>query len=543
VRPPFVVIAPEYTPRVKLAELAGLASALAATRSRLAKRDLAAAFLRRLASGEVADAVAFLTGRPFPASDDRVLDVSWATLRRMITDLPPAPESFDLELADVAAAFARVAAAAGPGSRAEKAAPLRALFTRATPAERELLTRLIHGEMRIGLHEGLVQEAIAAAAGVQPGLVRRAMLARADPAAVARLALEGGEAALRAAEVRVFQPLAPMLAEPVADVAAALAVHGGRTALEWKYDGARVQVHVADGAVRIWSRRLTEVTASLPDVVATVRALLPGGPVILDGEIVALGSDGKPLPFQDLMRRLTRVHGIARSVEAVPLALHLFDCVLRDGRPLLDEPYAARWTALEALTGGRHLARRLVTTEVAAAEAFLAEALAAGHEGLVTKALDSPYTPGSRGKAWLKVKLAETVDCVIVAADRGSGRRQGWLSNYHLAVRDGDGFAEVGKTFKGLTDAEFAAMTARLRALETADDGYTVTVRPEVVVEVAYNEIQWSPQYPSGLALRFARIVRIRDDKAPDQASTLAELRRLYDRQFTAKSRRPGAPS
>jgi DNA ligase-1 len=524
---------------VKLAELAGLGAALAATRSRLAKRDLTAALLRRVDPGEVADAVAFLTGRPFPASDDRVLDVSWATLGRMITDLPAAPERFDLELADVAAAFAQVADASGPGSRAEKAAALRALFTRATGGERDFLTRLIHGEMRIGLHEGLIQEAIAAAAGVELAVVRRAMLARADASAVARLALEGGEAALRAAEVRVFQPLAPMLAEPVADAAAVLAAHGGRTALEWKYDGARVQVHAADGVVRIWSRRLTEVTASLPDVVATVQALELRGPTILDGEIVALGPDGRPLPFQDLMRRLTRVHGIADSVEAVPLALHLFDCLLREGRPLLDAPYRTRWAALEELTGGRHLARRLVATEAAAVPAFLADARAAGHEGLVAKALDSPYAPGSRGKAWLKLKLAETVDCVIVAADRGSGRRKGWLSNYHLAVRDGDGFAGVGKTFKGLTDAEFAAMTARLRALETADDGYTVTVRPEVVVEVAYNEIQQSPQYPSGLALRFARIVHIRDDKAPDEATPLDELRRLYERQFAAKSRRP----
>jgi DNA ligase 1 len=217
----------------------------------------------------------------------------------------------------------------------------------------------------------------------------------------------------------------------------------------------------------------------------------------------------------------------------------LFDCLLLDGRSLIDEPYEERWSLLESVAGGRHLARRRISTDRSDAETFLTEALAAGHEGLMAKALNSPYMPGNRGKLWFKIKPAETVDCAIIAADRGSGRRRGWLSNYHLAVTDGaGGFAPVGKTFKGLTDKEFTAMTAKLQELQTADDGYTVTVKPEVVVEVAYNEIQKSPQYSSGFALRFARIARIREDKSIDQITTLVELQSLYDRQFTAKSRR-----
>jgi DNA ligase-1 len=332
-----------------------------------------------------------------------------------------------------------------------------------------------------------------------------------------------------------------MLAEIATEFGPVLATHGGRTALEYKYDGARIQLHVAGDRVGIWSRRLSDVTASLPDVVAIARQDLLEDGVILDGEVVALGEGGRPLPFQDLMRRFRRVHDVDARAEEIPLALHLFDCLMRRGESLIDDPYERRWDALARVTGGRHLAHRLTVTSSAEADAFLAAALAAGHEGVVAKDLASAYSPGGRGKRWFKVKAPATIDCVIVAAERGSGRRTGWLSNYHLAVRDGEAFADVGKTFKGLTDVQFEEMTRRLRALATDDDGYTVRVRPEIVVEVEYNDIQQSPRYASGLALRFARIARIRDDKAPGQATTLAELRELYERQFATKSRMRGS--
>ncbi|MBI1848439.1 MAG: ATP-dependent DNA ligase, partial [Candidatus Rokubacteria bacterium] len=296
-------------------------------------------------------------------------------------------------------------------------------------------------------------------------------------------------------------------------------------------------LHADADRVAIWSRRLSDVTRSLPDVVAIARRDLGRLPVILDGEVVALDAAGRPLPFQELMRRFRRVHGVEALAGEMPLALHFFDCLLVEGRSLIDAPCIERWEALASVTGGRYLAEHAVIDSVDAAQAFQARALAAGHEGVMAKDLASAYEPGGRGKRWLKIKAAETVDCVVIAADRGSGRRMGWLSNYHLAVRDGEGFAPVGKTFKGLTDREFAWMTARLGALALADDGYTVTVRPQVVVEVDYNEIQKSPRYPSGLALRFARIARIREDKSPAQATTLEELRALYERQFTTKGR------
>ena len=539
-----------------LGRLVELCQALAATRARLVKLRLTAEFLRQVGPDEVRWAVAFLTGRPFPTSDSRVLDVAWATLGELrsgagVEGVEPARSegveptrsatsgAGPLLLGDVAAAFEAVAAARGPGSRQRKRQALGSLFARVTPDERDLLERIIHGEMRLGLQEGLLPEAIAAAAGVPAAAVRRALHFLSDPAVVARIALAEGEAGLLAVSVRVFVPLLPMLAEPVRDLVEALRIHGGRTALEFKYDGARIQLHKRGDEVRIWSRRLTEVTASLPEIVLFARREVGATEAILDGEVVAIDTAGRPLPFQELMRRFRRVHGIETSAESVPLALHFFDCLWVDGRALVDLPYEARWEILARLTGGRALARRLVTADAAVAAAFQAETLEAGHEGLVAKALASPYTPGTRGARWLKVKAPESVDCVIVAADRGSGRRRGWLSNYHLAVLDpaGGGFAPVGKTFKGLTDAEFAAMTARLRALAVADDGYTVTVRPEVVVEVAYNEIQRSPHYTSGMALRFARITRIRDDKAPGHATTLPELRALYERQFAAKGR------
>jgi DNA ligase-1 len=510
------------------ADIAALCDGLGATRGRLEKRRLLAEFLRRLELDEVEPAVAFLTGRAFPASDPRVLSVRGLPAAGATAGEP-------LSILDVASAFAAVAEASGPGSRRIREERLAVLSARAGGEERAVLARIIGGEMRTGASDGVVLEAIAEAAGAEMEAVRRAALFLGDLSAVAALARRGGAAALAGVGPKLFVPLLPMLAEIAGDFEAILAAHGGRTALEYKYDGARVQIHSDGARVGIWTRRLSDVTESLPDVVALVGGELAGAPLIVDGEVVALDGAGRPLPFQELMRRFRRIHGVASLAAEIPLALHLFDCLMADGRSLIDEPYAARWEALAGLTGGRHLAERRIASTVEEARQFRARALAAGHEGVMAKDPSSPYAPGGRGKRWFKLKSADTVDCVIVAADRGSGRRTGWLSNYHLAVVEGEGFAEVGKTFKGLTDQQFGEMTERLRGLAASDDGYTVRVRPEIVVEVAYNEIQKSPTYASGLALRFARIARLRDDKGPAQASTLDELRALYRRQFETK--------
>ena len=515
----------------EFSEFAELCRRLAASPGRLDKRRLTADYLRALEPDDVGPAVDFLTGRAFPATDPRALNV------RGLPPAPPEPIGPPLTLSDVASAFADAAATSGAGARRARDERLAVLAARASPHEREILGRIVVGEMRNGVSDGLVLEAIAEAAGADLATVRRAALFLGDLSRVATLAREGGPQALARTEPRVFVPLLPMLAEIAGDFGEVLRAHGGRSALEFKYDGARIQLHREGDRVAIWTRRLSDVTASLPDVAALARADLTGAPFILDGEVLALDRRGRPLPFQELMRRFRRVHGVEALAGEMPLAVHFFDCLVAGGRSLIDEPYERRWDALSAITGGRYLAERLIVAREDEAQEFWTRALAAGHEGIMAKDLGSAYEPGGRGKRWFKVKVAETIDCVIIAADRGSGRRVGWLSNYHLAVREGDGYADVGKTFKGLTDREFADMTARLKALAVADDGYTVRVRPEVVVEVDYNEIQKSPTYRSGLALRFARIARIREDKSPAQATTLDELRQLYERQFSVKGR------
>ena len=518
-------------PMAPFADFTTLCARLVGTASRLGKRRLVAEYLRALGPESVGNAVAFLTGRPFPVSDPRVLSVRGLPAGTGAASGPP------LTVADIAEAFAEVAQASGPGARRLKEQRLSNLVARASEAEREVVGRIISGEMRTGVSDGLVLEAIAEAAGVDLATVRRAALFLGDLSRVATLAREGGPEALARTEPRVFVPLLPMLAEIADDFGEVLRAHGGRTALEFKYDGARIQLHREGDRVAIWTRRLSDVTASLPDVAALARRDLAGAPFVLDGEVVALDRAGRPLPFQELMRRFRRVHGVEALTGEMPLAVHFFDCLVAEGRSLIDAPYERRWDALTAVTSGRYLAERLIATREDEAQEFRVRALAAGHEGVMAKDLASAYELGGRGKRWFKVKTPETIDCVIVAADRGSGRRVGWLSNYHLAVREGDGYAAIGKTFKGLTDREFAEMTARLQALAVADDGYTVRVRPDVVVEVEYNEIQKSPTYRSALALRFARIARIREDKAPAQATTLHELRQLYERQFSVKGR------
>jgi DNA ligase-1 len=509
---------------------------LETTSGRLDKIELVSDFLRGVDPEEVGIAVAFLTGRPFPTSDPRVLGV-----RGLPRTEPAARPS--LSLSDVADQLGSVADAAGPGSRRMREDRLAGLAGRATASEQEFLSRIVTGEMRTGVSDGLVLEAIASAAGAELGAVRRAALFLGDLSTVAALARSAGAEALASTAPRLFVPMLPMLAEIATDFGEILAAHRGRTGLEFKYDGARIQLHADGDRVEVWTRRLSNVTPSLPDVVAIARRDLRGMPFILDGEVVGLDAAGRPLPFQELMRRFRRVHGVDAVVKEIPLALFFFDCLVAEGRSLIDEPQEVRWRALEAVTGGRYLAEREIAESVEAGSAFHARALSAGHEGVMAKDLRSAYQPGGRGKRWFKLKQPQTLDCVIVAVDRGSGRRRGWLSNYHLAVRAGESFADVGKTFKGFTDRQFKEMTERLWSLAVEDDGYTLRVRPEIVVEVAYNDIQRSPTYPSGYALRFARITRVRDDKAPGQASTLQELDEIYERQFATKGRVPGLPS
>lgn len=516
-----------------------LCRALESTRKRTEKVAHLASFLKSLAAEEVLPAVSFIIGRPFPESDDRVLDIGGQTLwkidrRTGQTALVQKPVTI-LEVYDT---FNKIASASGGGSRQRKEILIDALLSRLPPNEADYLMRIVFGEMRIGAVEGVVLDAIAEATAITPELIRRAYMLLGDTAEVARIALIQGAESIRKVGVTLFVPIKPMLAEMAQEIDEVLTEHGGITAFEFKYDGARIQIHRMSDQIRIFSRRLTDVTTSLPDIVSLVKDRIHSAEYLVEGEVVAYGQNGKPLPFQDLMRRLRRVHEIDVMVKEIPLKLFLFDVIYLEGKMLIDLPYQERWSMLERLADSELLATRIVTRDLNEARRLMETAIQAGHEGLMAKDLKSIYTPGIRGKKWFKVKPAETLDVVIVAADWGSGRRRGWLSNYHLAVRDErtDEYLVVGKTFKGLTDEEFTDITKKLLDLKTRQTDYTVYVKPSIVVEVAFNEIQKSPHYKSKFALRFARIKRFREDKRPEDADTLGRLKLLYNHQFKYKS-------
>ena len=507
-----------------LASLVAASEAAAQTSSRRAKRDAIAACLRGASPDEVEIAVAYLSGE---IRQGRI-GIGYATLAAQRG--APAAEA-SLSLLDVDAALDQLAATTGKGSAAARGAQLRTLFSRASAAEQDFLIRLLVGELRQGALEGVMLDAIAAAAEVPATDVRRAVMFTGQPGLVARMALTEGAAALARFAITLQRPVQPMLATPAEDIADAMS-QLGTAAIEWKIDGARVQVHKSGGEVVVYTRNLNDVTASVPEVVEAVQAL-PAAELILDGEAVALLPGGAPQPFQVTMRRFGRKLDVERLRAELPLAVYFFDCLYRDGTPLADRPARERFDALSDVLPAPLVIPRLITADTAAAEAFYADALARGHEGVMAKSLDAPYEAGSRGACWLKVKRTHTLDLVVLAAEWGHGRRRGWLSNLHLGARGPDGtWVMLGKTFKGLTDALLEWQTAELLARESQRDAYTVHVRPELVVEIAFNDIQASPQYAGGLALRFARVKGYRPDKRADEADTIETVRALYEQQL-----------
>jgi DNA ligase-1 len=381
---------------------------------------------------------------------------------------------------------------------------------------------------------------VAKAFDIPLDVVQRASMLTGDTAEVAALAKAKGKDGVLNLKFQVFRPIKPMMAQMAAEVNEALKEHGGKTALEYKLDGARIQIHKSGGDVKVFSRRLTDVTNSLPEVVQLVYEQVKAREAILEGEVVAIGEDGTPMLFQHLMRRFRRVHDIEEMTKQIPVKLYLFDLLYTDGQSLIDEPYVERRRKLEEIAGSIQLTKQIVTSNLQEAENFLNEALKEGHEGLVAKKLDSLYTPGIRGKRWFKIKkILEPLDLVIVAAEYGYGRRRGWLSDYYLAARDAETgeLLKVGKTFKGLTDEEIIDMTQRLKELAVKEEHGRVVVVPKIVVEVAYNEIQKSPTYKCEMALRFARITRIRDDKSSEEIDTIQRVREIYERQYEKKAR------
>jgi DNA ligase-1 len=493
---------------------------VAETSRRTEKTETLAGLLRRLAPDEIEAATAFLSGS---ARQGRI-GIGYSTLLGSMGG--PAPQPV-LSILDVDRALEEIAGTGGRGSAQLRRELLRSLFHRATGPEQQFLIGLMTVELRQGALEGMMIDAVAKAAGIGSDRVRRAVMMAGSVPPVARAALVEGEAALSRYDLRLFRPVQPMLAQTAEDVSAAIA-ELGETELEYKMDGARVQVHKSGEDVVAYSRALNDVTGAVPEVVEAVRRL-PARDLILDGEVLSFDRTGRPQPFQVTARRFNRKLDVERLRSDLPLTPVWFDLLYLNGSSMVDEPQRRRFAELAGLAPPELLVPHLVTADAETAETFIKQAITAGHEGVMAKAVDAAYAAGARGQSWLKIKQAHTLDLVILAAEWGHGRRRGRLSNLHLGARDTEkgGFAMLGKTFKGLTDEMLAWQTQELLKREIARDGETVYVRPEMVAEIAFNDLQVSPRYPSGLALRFARVKRYRPDKPAAEADTFQTVRMM----------------
>jgi ATP-dependent DNA ligase I len=512
---------------VLLTELANVSRAVSQTSARLAKVAALAGVLQAADADEVPVVVAYLSGE----LPQRQIGVGWAALR----SVPPPAGTETLTVLAVDAAFSRIGAVSGKGSAAERKRLVGELFAAATAEEQYFLVRLLSGELRQGALDGVMTDAVARAAEVPGPAVRRTVMLSGSLAAAAQAALGGGSAALARFGLQVGRPLKPMLAASEASLADALEKAGdeaGAAAVEWKLDGIRVQAHLADRTVRLFTRSLDDITDRLPEVVSALAAL-PVRDAVFDGELIALRPDGRPYAFQDTASRaaseVDTVSAVKRGAEAVSLSVFLFDILHLDGADLLDLPDAERHAALAAVVPAAMLMPRLVTADPNQAAEFFKDAVARGHEGVVVKSLSTPYAAGRRGAGWIKVKPRHTLDLVVLAVEWGHGRRKGWLSNLHLGARDPEtgGWVMLGKTFKGLTDELLTWQTQRFQELEDHRDDWTVYVHPEQVVEIAFDGVQRSPRYPGGVALRFARVLRYRPDKTAAEADTIDTVKAL----------------
>lgn len=511
---------------MELRQLVETVGRVRASSQKTAKVALLADLLRETRGKETELAALYLCGT---LPQGRV-GIGWRTLQAALPDAPPS--GAPLTLLDLDRGFGGLAVEDGPGSSRRRTAALRALMERADGEQRRFLAELVLGEVRQGALEGLIQDAIAKASGLPPAEVRQAAMYSGNLGQVARAALEEGAAGLSRFSLRLLSPVAPMLASPAEDVEDAIE-RLGEAAYEYKLDGARIQLHRDGDEVRAFTRQLQDVTARLPEAVEWAHTL-PASRIVLEGEAIALRPDGRPQPFQVTMRRLGRSKDIEAARAQLPLSCFFFDCLyLEDEGSLVSLPYALRTDRLVRSVPAGSLLPRIVTRSPGEAARFLQQALDAGHEGLMAKSLVAPYAAGQRGSHWLKLKPARSLDLVVLAVEWGSGRRRGWLSNLHLGARDPEsgGFVMLGKTFKGLSDELLQWQTERLLALEVERDECIVRVRPELVVEVAFSDVQESPRYPAGLALRFARVKRYRPDKPATEADTIQAVAEIFRQQ------------
>lgn len=524
---------------MELARLVGAVEQIRATNKKSEKVRILADTLRATRGHETVLTALYLSG----SVPQGKIGIGWNLIQQAMEETPsfspahpgvlgstPSPASEPLTLSDVDKTLDRLAAERGTGSAERRVAQLKWLYTRARPDERRFLSQLLIGELRQGALEGVLLDAIAVASGLQASTVRQAFMFAPHLGDLALAALTEGAAGLAHYSLRLFTPVAPMLATSAEAIDVALD-RLGSAAFEYKLDGARIQVHKGGGDVRLFTRQLQDVTERLPEIVEWARRL-PVREVVLDGEAIGLRKDGRPQPFQTTMRRLGRMKDVAAMRETVPLSPFMFDALYVDGDSLLARSYEER-TSILASVSPESAIPRLLTSQADEARRFLAQSLEAGHEGVMAKSLSAPYIAGQRGFHWLKLKEATTLDLVVLAAEWGNGRREGWLSNLHLGARDPETgqFVMLGKTFKGLTDDMLRLQTEQLLALERHREGHTVFVRPELVVEIAFSDIQESPRYPAGLALRFARVKRYRPDKSAHEADTIQTVNDLFRTQ------------
>jgi DNA ligase-1 len=511
-----------------LATVVETSGRVAGTAARTAKSKLLADCLRSMTAEEVGIAVLYLSGE---IRQGRI-GIGPSTLRACAAESASAP---GLHILDVDRLLDELASIRGGGSAARRNDALRSLFGRATRDEQEFLLRLLIGELRQGALTGVMTDAISAVMGVPLAEVRRAAMYERDLGAVARAALEAGAPGLQKFQLEVMSPIAPMLAQSASDIDEALETLTGDVVFEWKMDGARIQVHKRGGEVRIFTRSLNDVTSSIPEIADAARAF-PAEQLVLDGEAIAFAPSGRPHPFQTTMRRFGRKVDVARLQQELPMRAYYFDCLRRDDISLADRPAHERFAALSAVVPPAQLIPRLITRTSEAASAFNDEALARGHEGVMAKLLDAPYEAGNRDARWLKIKKVNTLDLVVLAAEWGHGRRAGKLSNLHLGAFDAgtQQYVMLGKTFKGMTDAMLDWQTKEFQARESHRDQWTVHVRPEMVVEIAFSDLQASKRYPGGLALRLARVKRYRPDKRVEDADTMEAVRKIFAAQSAA---------
>ena len=551
--------------------VAELLDSVTAMSKRKEKIHYLAEFLSSMEPDEISYAALLVAGRIFAESDQRSLNVSWSGILsslQQVMDIRPSDVNrvYDgdageavaaliesgryarqsslfeepLTILSVKTSIGRIASLSGKGSKNEREAILANLLRNAAPREARYLVAIILGDTRTGVSDAMIVEAIAEAYSIESDIVRRAWSFCGDLGRVAETAHLHGEKGVLNINIQLFTPIRPMLATPAEKIGDVFANSSSTYCVEYKYDGARVQIHKKKEVVKIYSRRMTDVTGSMPEIVQLISSGLKAESAILDGEVVAIGNSGQPLPFQEVMKRFGRSRDVGAKINETELHLYLFDILFLNGTPLSDLSLKKRRRKLVPIAPSEVVAPSFAVRGMEEAQKLFDESKELGHEGIMIKNPESSYSPGTRGKNWFKLKhTLQTLDMVVLAAEWGHGRRKNWLSDYHLGViddRTGE-YVMVGKTFKGLTDAELESMTARLQELEVSSSRGVVTVHPEIVVEVLVSELQKSPTYEAGIALRFARIVRIRDDRGSSDITSLNELEAIYEAQFRYKSK------